>query len=160
MVGSDGERIVVVCMAVEHGRPVNGTFQIPVTEARGMLDIFPVGSEARITLCFMGDQLLVTNQEAVAGCENAVCSTPYPPYKKVMHNRRCQPDPRWFNRRFVIEALTALDGLADTVGLQINGLVGPGYIDAVLPEGQFECINAVRIGLASVAPPTGYELQL
>jgi hypothetical protein len=156
LIGSDGERITVVCLTVEHGQPVNGTFQIPVIEARGMLDIFPPDAEARVTLCFMGNTLMVTNQLAVAGCEHAVCSTKYPEYRKVMHYKRCPPDPRWFNRQFMIDALACMDGLADTVGLHINGLVGPGYIDAVLRDG-LECITSIRVGLASVPGPVGVE---
>ena len=145
LVGSDGERIVVVRLHCQHGQPAKTAMRVSRAEAESVL-AYPFNSEPQITLCFMGETLMITD-----GVQCATCTAlpgPYPDYRAVMHHKPGDKGPRAFRRADLAEGLAILE--ADTVTLDINGLLGPGYIKWVAGEG---AIKSVVMGFSPVTMP-------
>jgi len=155
MVGTDGERIVVCSLVLDHLQPAGSSFRLAPQAARDMLCDLPVplcaDSTNRVTLCVFGDTLCASAGEACATAERLADGLEYPAYRKVLTHNTRPAVPRPFDRRYLAEALVALEPLAVSVMIDINGLRGPGYIDAVL-RGGLECIAAVRVGISEQIP--------
>lgn len=147
LVGSDGERIVVVALEVAHGQPVGTTLQLIPTEARSMMDTFqPTSPESRMTVCFMGNTLMVTNGAEVAAC-NVIPPDPYPDYRGIMEHSNPIAEQPAFSLSDLSDALAVLDGRATRVRIAVNGLYRPCYLEAELVEG-LTAIKSVRMGFS------------
>jgi hypothetical protein len=147
LIGTDGEVIVVCCLELEHLVPAGAVFRIDKEDTGRLVADFPADSTERITLCIFGETLIVTAGAKCASMENLPAEPTYPNYRKAMTYKQCPSVARPFDLHYLHDALAALAPLCDLVSVDINGLLGPGYIDAVIPEGQFECLRSVRIGI-------------
>lgn len=153
LVGSDGERIVVTSLAVEHQQPVGSSFRMSPLDVRVMLGVFPAdvpaAPDGMVTLAVFGDTFIATAGEACATAER-VDLPEYPDYRKVMTYNECAVDTRPFYLQYLQEALAALAHIGESVWVHINGLRGPGYIDAAVSD-RFTAIEAVRVGISARA---------
>jgi hypothetical protein len=149
LVGSDGERIVVVTLAVAHGQAAGTSMRLAPGEARDMLALWSCPPEInhRLTLCFMGGLLMVT--DGVQCATRTALPGEYPDYQAVMHHKSAPPGARTFRRADMAEALAILEPVADLVRVNVNGLLGPGYIEA---EGK-GAIKSVVMGFHPVSAP-------
>jgi DNA polymerase III sliding clamp (beta) subunit (PCNA family) len=128
LVGSDGERIVVVKLRCEHGQEPKTAMRVSRAEAESMVLTLRFLTGANdLTFCWMGETLMITDGVACATC--TALPGAYPDYRAVMHHKPGDKGPRAFRRADLAEALAILEPLTDTVELYVNGLLGPGYIE-------------------------------
>ncbi len=147
LVGTDGERIAVVTLCLEHQQPTGTSFRMSPDQTRSVLEALD-GATDRAMLCVFGDQLIVTAGEICATADRLVDDLEYPKWPAVMTARKAtKPLAVPFERALLADALVALAPVADSVMIDVNGLRDRGYVDAVLRDG-LECIKAVRIGVS------------